>query len=67
MTDTELLQNAISNSGLKVSFIARRLNISRQCLHGRLCGTTEFKGSEIKELCNLLNLDIKDKERIFFA
>lgn len=67
MTNTKLLLSKIKDSGLKLSFIANRLNMSRQSFNRRVYGRTEFKAPEIKELCNILNLSGIEKEKIFFA
>lgn len=67
MTDTKLLLSKIEASGLKRSFIASKLNMSRQSFNSRVMGKTEFKATEIKALCGVLNLSSMEKETIFFA
>lgn len=67
MTDTKLLLSKIEASGLKRSFIASKLNMSRQSFNSRVMGKTEFKAAEIKALCGVLNLSSMEKETIFFA
>lgn len=67
MLNKELLKSTIKDTGLSVTFIAKKLNISREGLYKKLNGDTEFKGSEIYELQNLLHLSRLDRDRIFFA
>lgn len=66
MTDSELLKKKISESGLPVSFIAKKLGISREGLYKKINGTTEFKASEILAITDLLRLDSDSREDIFF-
>lgn len=68
MTDTELLTSKIDESGLKRSFIAEKLGLSPYGLSKKINNENEFKGSEIKLLCQILNIkSLKEKEAIFFA
>lgn len=66
MTDTALLKSAITASGLKLGFIAERIGMSRQSLYRCIKGETEFKQSQIAALCDILSLNRRDMERIFF-
>jgi plasmid maintenance system antidote protein VapI len=67
MTDTKLLAQAIDDSGLKKSFLAEKLGISRQSLTSLLNGQTEFKASQIHTLTALLGLSAERRDSIFFA
>ena len=68
MTNTPLLEKLIKDSGLKLSFIAEKLEISRQALHRKIKGLVQFTGPEIKALCKLLNLHEWAKIKpVFFA
>lgn len=68
MTNTELLKDKIQKSGLKMSFIADALEISRQLLWKKVNNLTPFNQYEIEKLCKLLNItSLREKERIFFA
>ncbi len=67
MINTEMLKNKIDESGYKQLFIAKQLGISKQCLSGKIKNKTEFTGTQIQTLCTLLNIDIQQKEQIFFA
>lgn len=68
MTDTKLLTCKIDESGLKRAFIAEKLGLSPYGLSKKINNESEFKGSEIKLLCQILNIKtLKEKEAIFFA
>ena len=68
MTHTKLLEEKITLSGLKKTFIAKEIGISRYSLIQKINNTTEFKPSEITKLCAILNITtLEEKERIFFA
>ena len=68
MTNTELLREAIANSGLKIQFLAESIGISRFALNNKIENRTHFKSGEIKALCDLLGIEsLSDKERIFFV
>lgn len=68
MTNTALLEKLIKDSGLKLSFIAEKLGITRQALHRKIKGLVQFTGPEIKILCELLNLQEWAKIKpVFFA
>lgn len=68
MTDTEKLSSMIDRSGYKKSYIAKTLGITRAALYKKLSNHSEFKASEINELCKILGItSLKEKESIFFA
>ena len=68
MTNTELLEKLINDSGLKLSFIAEKLGITRQALYKKIKGLVQFTGPEIKIMCELLNLNTWAKiQPVFFA
>lgn len=68
MTDTERLRKIIGDSGLKLEYIAKQLDITRFSLQKKLENVTEFKASEIQKMCEVLNIvDSESKEQIFFA
>lgn len=68
MTDTEKLRKLISESGLKLEYIAKQLDITRFSLQKKLENITEFKASEIQRMCEVLKIeDAELKEQIFFA
>lgn len=69
MLNTELLQEAIDNSGLKESYIAeQKLCISYQAYHKKKTGQVAFKDIEVNVLCDVLGIhDEARKKEIFFA
>lgn len=62
-----LLAEKIEHNSLSKREIAESLGLTRQGLYNKLKGVSEFKGSEIKKLSDLLSLSEKEKEAIFFA
>lgn len=68
MTNTALLRNTISNSGLKLSHIAKQMGLSAYGLQKKIDGESEFKASEITGLCDILKInDTRQRDAIFFA
>lgn len=67
MTDTEKLNKAIKNSGLKISFLADKLGLSSQGFYNKINGKTEFYSSEILILSDILGLTFREREEVFFA
>ena len=68
MTDTALLERKIAESGLKKSYIAKAMGLSRYGLTLKIQNLNEFKASEIEKLCILLGItDIEERCAIFFA
>ena len=67
MTDTEKLNDAILESGIKITAIANKLGISREGFYKKLNNETEFKASEISAMQRILGLTNKKRDEIFFA
>jgi hypothetical protein len=67
MTNTKLLREQVQSNGLKYGFIAKKLNLSACGLKRKIENTNEFKASEIVKLCEILGLDDKMRDKIFFA
>jgi transcriptional regulator with XRE-family HTH domain len=67
VTDTEKLKKVIEASGLKKSYIAERLNLSRSGYLKKENGTTEFVASEIQELTKILSLTRSQVYDIFLS
>jgi hypothetical protein len=68
MTDTELLERKIKESGKKIGYLAEKVGLSyvgfRNCCNNK----AEFKTSHINILCDELRItSLKEKEAIFFA
>ena len=66
MIETELLKEKIENSGYRFSWIAKNLNLTPYGLRKKVNGENEFKVSEVKKISKLLNLNEKEREKIFF-
>ena len=68
MTNTKALREIIRSKGLKLNYIAEKLNLSPYGLSLKIDNKTEFKTGEITALCELLGITtLGEKERIFFA
>ena len=65
--DTGLLDKAIEDSGLRISFICDTLGISRQAFDKKRKGQICFRKSEVYVLCDLLRItDNSSKVKIFY-
>jgi len=68
MTDTNLLQKYIDKSGLKLSFIAKRIGLSTYGFARKRDNRSEFLPSEIDALCRVLHIDtLEERFAVFFA
>ena len=69
MTNTELLEKKIKDSGYKKSYIAKAIGLkSAFGLAKKIKNESEFKASEISALCDLLKIEsVEEREAIFFA
>lgn len=62
-----LLEQKIIESKLSKKVIAKKIGITRQSLYNKINGKREFNSSEIKKLCEIIDLSSKEKDDIFFA
>lgn len=68
MTNTELLEQKIKDSGRSKKWIAENLGITYAGLHKKINNITEFKAFEVKMICEMLGItDYEERERIFFT
>lgn len=67
MTNSNLLSEEISKTGMSITFIAKKIGITREGLYKKLNNETEFKASEIVAIQSLLRLSNKKRDEIFFA
>lgn len=68
MTNTELLDQRIKESGKKISHLAEKCGLSRAGFRNCRINKAEFKASQIEILCDELNItSLKDRQAIFFA
>lgn len=66
MTNTELLQEKLNNSGYKMTFVAKELGITYQAFLDKVNNKREFTYGEIISLGQLLHLKGKEVNKIFF-
>lgn len=67
MTNTELLEKKIAQSGLKKGFLATKLGLSKAGFRNCCTNKAEFKATQIDILCELLNItDLEERQAIFF-
>ena len=68
MTNTEMLRELITKSGLKLEYLAEQCGITRQALSNKITNRNLFTAKEIEALCKELKItSLTEKERIFFA
>ena len=68
MTNTALLEEKITESGLKKSYIAKSIGLTPYGLTLKIRNINEFKASEIDKICILLGIDSPEERcDIFFA
>lgn len=67
MTNTDLLREKITESGMTITHIARAIGITREGFYNKLNNKTEFNAPEIEGLKNLLRLTREERDNIFFA
>ena len=65
MINSEMLQQEIKESGLKLSFIAEKSGMSLMSLNRKISGETDFKVSEIIKISEILRLSDELKVQIF--
>ena len=61
------LKDAIDKSGRTVTWLANNMGISREGLHKKIRGESEFKASEIVKIKELLSLFDSEVNEYFFA
>lgn len=68
MTNVQLLEEKIQQSGLKKVFIAEKIGVTPNTLTALLNNKAEFKVSQIRAICQVLNIrDDAEVKAIFFA
>lgn len=63
--DTDLLNEYIEKSGLRLDYIFGTLGISRQSFDKKRKGITSFTGAEVYVLCDLLHIPNEISPKIF--
>lgn len=68
MTNTKLLKDYIEKSGLKLTYIADKLGISRSALWKKVNNASSFDQYQIEKMCDLVGIrTLQEKEAVFFA
>ena len=65
MVNTQLLDQKIKDSGLKINYIASELGITPQALQNKRSGRSAFKKLERDRLCELVNISEAEMPSIF--
>lgn len=66
MANTEMIRAYIRESGYKLQFVARALQISPNALSQKLQGNTQFKVDEAERLSTMLGLNMMERDACFF-
>lgn len=67
MTNSKLLRDLIDGKGIKISYLAKSIGICRPALYSKINNEREFTASEILKLSEILGINLKEREKIFFA
>lgn len=67
MTDTVALREKIKSMGVKLTFVADTLGMTKQALDRKLKDGSDFKAYQMIILKDLLHLTNKEARDIFFA
>lgn len=68
MTNVKLLKEKIKESGLKKAYIAAQIGIAPNTLTALLNNKAEFKASQIRTICDVLDIhDAAEIKAIFFG
>lgn len=66
-TKSEKLMDIIKSKGITVTWLAKRLGISREGLYLKIKNDSQFRQQEIFTLCNELGLSLTEMQDIFFT
>ena len=68
MTNTELLESKIKESGKKIGYLAQKVGLSYVGFRNCVTNKAEFKTSQVNILCDELGITkLSEKEAIFFS
>ena len=62
-----LLAEKIAESGITITALASKCNMSRETYYNRMNGIGEFTASEIFAFTKVLHLSKEERDKIFFA
>ena len=66
MVETALLNALIMDSGLKKRYIARQLGMCESAFWRKCTNETQFSGSEVIKLCNILGITTLEQQKAIF-
>lgn len=66
MTNLALLKKKIEESGVTITFLAKKCKMSRETFYNKMAGKSEFKGSEMYYIAKALRLTKEEFNAIFF-
>lgn len=66
VANIDKLKDAIKESGMTITSIAKKTGIIRATLYNRLNSDGDFKVSEIESLTKVLHLSTQKRDEIFF-
>lgn len=66
MADVKALRKKIEDSGMSISFVARKMGMTRESFYNRM-NKPDFRASEIVALTNILRLTKKERDAIFLT
>ena len=67
MTNFELLEEIMSQTGATIDAVAKAAHFSRETYYNRKKGIGEFTASEIVSIVNVLRLTAEERDAIFLT
>ena len=67
MTDKNLLYYFVKRAGFKNKDIAEAIGITPAGYTLKISNKSDFRQREIKTICDLLELTVEERDRVFFA
>lgn len=67
MTNTTKFRNKIDSKGLKISFVAKSIDMPRGTFYKKMNNALIFNADEITSITKFLQLTKKERDEIFFA
>ena len=68
MTNLELLEEKIKQSGKKKSYLAKKVGLTPAGFRNCCLNKSEFRTGQVQILCEELNIDsLEERQAIFFA
>lgn len=67
MTNSNELLKIIKNSGLKKRYIAEKMGICLSTFSRKVNNKVEFNTKQISSLCEILNINDDERNKIFFT